>query len=191
MKKALFVTLFLTLSLLACQPPNKEIDNVELVKSYVQALNEFDYLSIISMFNDSIRLKEIVYESTFSKADYYNLFQWDSIFQPKYEILKIEEKADGTVELETSKQGPRILFLNEKPIVNHEVVSFENGKIRMIHILEYKVFDEETWSHKRQTLLDWVDANHPELNGFIYDQTKEGALNYLKALEFYQAAHPQ
>ncbi len=151
-------------------------------------MNDFDYPAIISMFNDSVRMKEIVYDNSFSKDNYYNLFQWDSIFQPSYEILKIEEKADGTVDMEIAKQGPRILFLNEKPVVNHEIIQFEQGKIHQVHIVEYIVFDEETWARKRQSLLDWVDSNYPELNGFIYDQTKAGALNYLKALEYYQMA---
>ncbi|NVJ47916.1 MAG: hypothetical protein HWE07_12345 [Cytophagia bacterium] len=188
MKKLLFFAPFLILLLCSCESKKEEVNKVQLVQEYIQALNDFDYQGIISKFNDSIRMKEIVYSSTFSKADFYDHFQWDSIFQPKYEILKIEEKADGTIDMEISKQGPRILFLNEKPTVNHEIISFEKGKIREVHILEYIVFDEETWSRKRQNLLDWIDANHPELNGFIHDQTKQGALNYLKALEYYKMA---
>ena len=189
MKQFIIQTLFLLIMLCSCGSNQKETDKVEMVKTYVQALNDFDYPSIISLFYDSVRMKEIVYDMSYSKADYYHLFQWDSIFQPQYEILKIQEMTDGTIDLEISKKGPRILFLNEKPTVTHEVISFKNDKIHSVHIRDYLVFDDQTWEAKRQKLLDFIDQHHPELNGFIYDQTKQGALNYLKALELYRAAN--
>lgn len=174
---------------LSCQPKEKEVDKVQLVKDYVSALNTFDFEGIVSKFQDSVRLKEIVYESHFSREDYYHLFQWDSIFQPKYEILEIEEAEDGTVKMQVSKAGPRILFLNKKPIITDEVVRFEGDKIQSVQITDYVVFDEVTWTNTRKDLLSWINANHPELNGFLHDQTKQGALNYMKALEYYQASH--
>jgi len=34
--------------------------------------------------------------------------------------------------------------------------------------------------------LSWVSENHPELNGFINDQTEAGGKKFLKALELYE-----
>lgn len=191
MKKLLLSTCLLPLFFGSCQPKLKEVDRTVLAEEYIQALNEFDYPSIISLFYDSVRMKEIVYETTFSKADYYNLFQWDSIFQPEYKVLQIQELPGEKIELQISKLGPRINFLMDNPIITKEVLSFEKGKIYEVEIIEYLYFDDETWVARRQALIEWVAANHPELDGFIYDQTKVGALNYLRAIELYKAANNQ
>lgn len=189
MIKRLLFAPFLVLILLGCQPKEKEVDRVQLVESYVEALNNFDYEGIVSKFQDSVRLKEIVFESFFSRDQYYKLFQWDSIFQPKYEILNINELPGDKVEMEVSKQDPRILYLNEQPIVTHEIVSFDGNKIKLVEIDRYVIFDEVTWTNNRKRLVNWVNSNHPELNGFLHDQTKEGAQKYMKALEYYSKAH--
>lgn len=188
MKKLLFFAPFLAVLLYSCQPSKKEVDKVQLVKDYIAALNAFDYPAIIDKFKDSIRLKERVYESTFSKEDYYVHFQWDSTLHPVYKILEIKEAEDGTVHMHVSKLEERIQFLNEEAIVTDEVVSFEDGKIHNIDIVNYVVFNEVEWINNRKRLVAWVNTNHPELNGFLHDQTREGALNYLKALEYYEMA---
>lgn len=188
MKKLLFFAPFLALFLISCQPSKKEVDKVQLVKDYIAALNAFDYPAIIDKFKDSIRLKERVYESIFSKEDYYHLFQWDSTLNPTYKILEINEAEDGTVHMHVSKLEERIQFLNEEAIVTDEVVSFEEGKIHNIDIVNYVVFNEVEWINNRKKLVTWVNNNHPELNGFLHDQSKKGALQYLKALEYYQMA---
>jgi len=189
MKKLLFFAPFLAVLLCSCQPSHREVDKIQLVKDYIAALNQFDYPAIIDKFGDSVRMKERVYESTFSKEDYYHHFQWDSTLKPTYKILEISEVEDGTVHMHVSKLEERIEFLNEEAIVTDEVVTFENGKIHNINIVNYVVFNEVEWINNRKQLVTWVNNNHPELNGFLHDQTKQGALNYLKALEYYKQAN--
>lgn len=42
------------------------------------------------------------------------------------------------------------------------------------------------WSAWKNSLVKWVDANHPDLNGFIHDLSKTGAENYLKAIDLFK-----
>lgn len=191
MKKLLFFAPFLAILLCSCEPKKEEVNKVQLVQEYIQALNDFDYQGIISKFEDSVRMKERVYESAFSKEDYYYHFQWDSTLKPTYKILEISEAEDGTVHMHVSKLEERIQFLNEEAIVTDEVVTFENGKIHDINIVNYVIFNEVEWINNRKDLVTWVNNNHPELNGFLHDQTREGAIHYLQALKYYKEANPE
>ncbi len=47
-------------------------------------------------------------------------------------------------------------------------------------------FNEGTWERNKNELLSWIDENHSELNGFIYDQTESGGMKFLKAIELYK-----
>ncbi|SFB87024.1 hypothetical protein SAMN04487891_103144 [Flagellimonas taeanensis] len=183
--KKLAIFTLCVLMAMSCQQKNKEIDKVKIVNDYIDALNASDYDKVAGLFRDSIRLREMDYVSAFSKEGYHSLFQWDSTFHPKYEILDV--KSDGNeVRMKVSKQCERILFLNEEPIITQEVVKFDGDAIQSIDIVEYVVFNDSLWSAKRADLMAWIENHHPELNGFIYDQTKQGALNYLKAMALYK-----
>lgn len=182
------ILFLLIICCLSCQKSEKQSGKVDQVKSYINALNEGKYSEITRLFKDSIRLKEIVYQSSFSKEAYYDLFQWDSTFHPTYSLLEIEQKGEE-VHMRVSKEGPRILFLNEEPIITREVVQFEDDLMIGVTITNYEVFNDSTWSEKRAKLIDWIATYKPELDGFIYDQTKDGALKYLKAISAYQQSH--
>lgn len=164
------------------------IPKTQLVEQYINALNKSDFQQVRFLFFDSIRLKELDYVSVFSKDDYYHLFQWDSTFHPTYKILEIQEDKSG-VKMKVSKECKRILFLNQEPIVTHEFVKFKDNKIMSVDIIDYKVFNDSIWSLNRANLVSWITTNHPELNGFLHDQSKQGALNYLKAIQLYQQSH--
>lgn len=185
----IILTIVISIIGISCQYSNESVNKVEIAEEYINALNESDYDEIITLFKDSVRLKELVYSSAFSKEEYYHLFQWDSTFHPTYKILSIQEE-NGAVRMKVSKECTRILFLNEEPNVTDELVRFEDGKINSIEITNYVVFNEEKWEKNRADLVSWVEANHPELNGFLYDQTKKGALKYLEALRLYQENMP-
>ena len=103
----------------------------------------------------------------------------------------LQEDADD-IELDTLHEDlEKITGDENRKIVQFALLSFEKDKIYEVEIIEYLYFDDETWVARRQALIEWVAANHPELDGFIYDQTKAGALNYLKAIELYKAANNQ
>lgn len=183
--KKLAVFALCILMAMSCQQKNKGIDKVKIVNDYIDALNVSDYEKVTGLFRDSIRLKEMDYVSAFSKEAYHSLFQWDSTFGPKYQILDIRSDGDG-VRMKVSKQCERILFLNEEPIITQEVVKFDGDAIQSIDIVEYVVFNDSLWSAKREDLVSWIEDHHPDLNGFIHDQTKQGAMNYRKAMALYR-----
>lgn len=178
--KFLFAILCLAF-VVACQKPNAE----EVARDYYQALNTSDFERITQLKYDSVRVKEGPYNTAYSISDYVNWLQWDSVFRPKYEILDIKMEGDA-VELTVSKVCQRIQFLNGGPMVSKERIQFKEGKMYALEILEFVSFDNEGWNNRREELVGWIEEHHPELNGFIYDQTLQGGLNYLKALELYQ-----
>lgn len=63
-------------------------------------------------------------------------------------------------------------------------MTITNGKVAQIRT-EYVNFDDVTFGNNRTKLLAYIKEYHPELNGFINDQTEAGGKNYLKALEYY------
>jgi len=185
MKNFLLLTIMSCAILFSCQQQKREVDKVALVKDYIKALNRSDYKAIIDSFHDSVRMKELDYISAMSKSNYYQFFQWDSTFVPEYKIISIKE-LDGAVNMQVSKNCSRIDFLHEEPTVNDELVTFENGQIKHIEIVKYIVFNDEKWSKNRARLTNWIKEHHPELDGFLYDQTKAGALNYLQAIKLFR-----
>ncbi len=176
----LFVCIF---SLNGCSRNN----NTQLVKDFYNQLNHSNYSELSEFIGDSITITEGDYNMNYSKNDYYQFFQWDSVFNPKYEILAIKEM-DNNVEISISKTCTRIKFLNQKPLVSTEVIEIKNQKISKIKNIEMDS-DFKLWDTKRSQMVNWIKKNHPELDGFIYDQTKIGAQNYLKAIDFYEQSN--
>ena len=188
MNKIIILSFLLTLGFISCKTSEKQINNIEIAKDFYTVLNNYNYSTIPLLIKDSILTKEGSYKKTFSQHDFIEILKWDSIFKPEYTILKIEEE-NGVVKARISKKDKRILFLHEAPIVTNEVITFSEGKIKSVEITDYAVFNDTVFSKNRSKLLSWIDENHPELNGFIHDQTKTGGLKYLKALDFYEKAH--
>jgi hypothetical protein len=111
--------------------------------------------------------------------------EWDSVFDPTYKILEIEEE-NQVVKAKISKIDKRILFLNEEPMVWYEIVRFDNNKIVQVERIEYEVFNVEKFLKNRDGLVNWIDKNHSELSGFLFPQTRSVGLKYLKAIEMYE-----
>lgn len=186
MKKvvALFFCLVVAVS---CMHHNKEIDKAQIAENYISALNNSDYTKVAEMFLDSIRFNEMDYMRTFTKEGYRDLIQWDSVFHPTYQILDRKEMGDE-IHLKVSKTCDRIMFLQGEPFISREVIKFKEGSIYSIDIVDYVDFNDSLWIANREDLVSWIGEHHPELNGFIYDQTKKGAINYLKAMELYRSS---
>ncbi|MDC6367135.1 MULTISPECIES: hypothetical protein [Flavobacteriaceae] len=183
--KNIVIVAILVICVISCKQEKKKVDKVQLVESYIDALNGRNFDEVFRCFKDSIRMKELDYASAYSKREYYPFFQWDSTFGATYQILEIKPKGMD-VEMKVSKQCTRIQFLNEEPIITKELVKFEDGAINSVDITEYIVFNDEKWTGNRERLVTWIKTNYPELDGFLIDQSRQGALNYLKAIELYQ-----
>ncbi|MBO3696917.1 hypothetical protein [Roseivirga sp. E12] len=189
--KRLFLLLSLfTLMLLSCNSKVQDSEEKELIKAYFSSLNNFELEAIPNYFYDSIRMKENDYLYVASKDSFYIKLQWDSVFRPKYDVIAIEE-ADNDIIVEVSKSDPRILFLNEEPTIYRDRFSFKDGKIYSIETGEFVLFNWDLWDSNRSKIVNYIKENHPELDGFLYDQTKQGALNYTRAINLYKAAHQE
>jgi len=178
------ILLLLTIGLISCKNSKKEIDSVEIAKQYFKFLDNSDYSKMSDWLADSITTAEGEYKQTYSKSDYLEFLKWDSVFDPNYEILKIEQK-HGIVRAKISKMDKRISFLHEESFITNQTVKFQNDKIISVET-QYVDFNEETWERNKNKLLSWIDENHPEFNGFIHNQTESGGIKFLKAIELYK-----
>ncbi|MFL1897219.1 hypothetical protein ACJRPK_16065 [Aquimarina sp. 2-A2] len=183
MNKIIIIVL-LAVELLSCKNTEKEIDRVAIAKQYFEVLDKSDYSKMSNWFGDSLQTIEGGHSTTYAIEDYLELLKWDAVFDPTYEILEIEQKGDVVI-AKISKMDKRILFLHEKPFITSQTVSFQNDKIIKVETA-YVNFDYPTWDKNKNSLLTWVNENHPELNGFIHDQTEKGGLKFLKAIELYK-----
>ncbi len=179
MNKIIVLSLLLTIGFISCKNSEKKIDRVEIAKKYFEVHDNSDYSKISDWFADNLTTIEGEYKQTYSKSDYLEFLKWDSVFDPNYEILEIEQK-DGIVKAKISKMDKRISFLHEEPFITNQTIKFQNDKIISVET-EYVDFNEGTWERNKNELLSWIDENHSELNGFIYDQTESGGMKFLKA----------
>ncbi|MBX2840283.1 MAG: hypothetical protein KTR26_00825 [Flammeovirgaceae bacterium] len=170
---------------ISCQEHQEELTSKQIVEAYFVALNNYNFEEISAYTSDNILRTEGEYVVTKNKVDLQRIFQWDSVFVPKYEILEIEEK-DQAIVATISKNCKRITFLHDTPMVYKTIIEVTDHKITKMKTDEYIEFDDAKWQKRRDMLVKWIDENHPELNGFIHDQTIVGAQNYLKAIALYQ-----
>ncbi|TWO30408.1 hypothetical protein E1J38_014735 [Seonamhaeicola sediminis] len=187
MNKFTVLLLLVTIGIISCKNSEKEIDKLEIAKKYYEVLDKSNVSGIETLLTDSLLTKETEYdyEQTFSKKEYVEWLKWDSVFKPTYKILEIGQE-NGTVKAKISKTDKRISFLHKEPIVTDQVIRFDKDKITSIETTKYVIFNDSVFVKNRDGLLNWIDKNHPELNGFIYDQTKTGGMKYLKAIELYE-----
>lgn len=187
MNKTIVLFLLLTLGFLACKPSEKDINKLEIAKKYYNVLNNSDVSEIVSLLTDSIVIRENEnnYQEIFSQKGYLTWLEWDSVFNPTYEIFEIEEE-NGIVRSKISKIDKRINFLHEEPMVWNEIIRFKDNKISRIERIKYENFNVAKFLKNRDELVSWIEKYHPELDGFLYDQTELGGIKYLKAIDLYK-----
>jgi hypothetical protein len=187
MSKITVLLWFVTIGVISCKNSVSEVDKLEIAKAYYEVLDKSNVSGIETLLTDSLLTKETGYdyEQTFSKKEYVEWLKWDSVFEPTYKILEIRQE-NGTVKAKISKTDKRISFLHKEPIVTDQVIHFDKDKITSIETTKYVIFNDSLFVANREKLLNWVDENHPELGGFINDQTKTGGMKYLKAIELYE-----
>ncbi len=187
MNKTIVLLWLLTIGFISCKKSEKQIDKLEIAKNYYEVLDQSNVSGMATLLADSLLTKETEYdyEQTFSLKEYIEWLKWDAVFEPTYEVLEIEQENE-MVKARISKMDKRISFLHEAPIVTEQVIRFDNDKIASIETTKYVIFNDSTFVRNRDGLLNWIDKNHPALNGFIYDQTAAGGSKYLKAIELYK-----
>lgn len=188
--KKICALIVLVMLVISCNSRVEESSEKQLIKAYYASLNNFELGSIPGYYYDSIRMVENDYLYLASKDSFYIKLQWDSVFRPRYEILEIEEIENDLI-VEVSKSDPRILFLNEEPSVYRERFSFKEGLIFSSETKDFVIFNWDLWDKNRSKLVNWIKENHPELDGFLYDQTRQGGINYLRAIALYKGAHQE
>lgn len=170
------------ISLTACQSFTKENANERSVHLYLHSLNQGNHQTIDQLISDSIKVSDQGYLISKGKKQFHTIFKWDSVFSPSYRLLQIEASEDG-VNTIIEKSCQRIRFLQDSASIYKTTFRFNRNRISEIETTGNIYFDTLRWTQNRDTLVNWIKSNHPELDGFIYDQTKEGAENYMKAIK--------
>ena len=187
MKRNIALILLCLAIVAGCQNPKKKVDKLEIAKQYYEALDNSDGLIMKELLADTLFTVETDYdyEQYFTREGYVESWlRWDSVFAPTYKVLDIEQDQE-LVKATISKSDKRILFLHNEPTVWDEILQFDGVAIARI-ARRNVTFNDTLWVQNVNALLAWIDANHPELNGFINDQTRTGGMNYLKAIELYE-----
>jgi len=178
-----FVLFFLTILLIGCN--DKKRTPRELVTEYYNAFNSSDFDGLTAVIADSITIVEGDYVMPYSKESFYEQFKWDSIFQPTYEIVALEDQNNQIIATVASS-SKRYKFLKNDPLTCRFRISFNSNEITKLESLECLDADWNVWQTERDSLVSWTSKNHPELDGFIHDLTMNGAINYQKAIELYE-----
>ena len=174
----------ISIILLSCTHSGARKSQEAIVKDYIDDLNKSDFSRISEVIHDSIMTIEGGLVGCKNKSEFYTIFQWDSVFSPVYKIKSIE-KNEQNIEAIISKECDRIRFLHDSATVYRSVFEFQGDMIVKISNIEDIVFDLQKWVSRRDTLVNWIDQNYPDLSGFVFDQTMQGAKNYLKAISLY------
>src|SRR5690606_10902839 len=119
-------------------------------KRYYNVLDNSDCFKIGALISDSILVRDGDYIQKFSQNDYVQWLKWDSVFDPTYKILQIEQE-NGIVKAEISKMDKRIMFLHREPIVTTEIIRFNGNKIVSVE-RESVIFNETTFLKNRNDL---------------------------------------
>ena len=171
--------------LISCNQPDHESTYTKYIYSY----NIAGFKSISGIIADTIILKDIEgYEVRYTRSQFKKYYLWDSVFKPEIRVISLT-CTDSTVEVTQSTSSQRFEFLENSPLITRKRIYFQNGKIKTIENLEYLNVNWGIWTRKRDSLVNWIDLNHTDLSGFIYDQSLIGAQKYMEAIKLYNQAN--
>ncbi len=176
--------LFLQLLLIGCS--DQKLTPGETVIRYYAARDALNFNETEKLLSDSITITEGDYVMSYNTDNFYEVFKWDSLFQPSYKIVELEENKNHIV-VTVFLNSIRLNFLNHGPMTCQYKITFRDEKIAKFESLDCTDVDWNTWQKNRDHLVRWTHDNHPELGGFIHDMTANGARNYLHAIEHYNA----
>ncbi len=190
MNKIIALFLLFLIGIASCRNSENEFDKLEIAKNYYEILDQSDASGLEALLTDSLLTRETDYdyEQTFSKEEYIEWLRWDSVFEPTYKILEIGQENE-VVKVKISKIDKRITFLHEEPIVTEHLIHFEEDKITTVETTKYVIFNDSLFVANREQFLNWIDENHPEMGGFIFDQTEAGGIKYLNAIELFESSN--
>lgn len=164
----------------------KQSNYIRTTKNYFDDYAKKKYEDIMPYLSDSISIVDGDYKKTYSLEEFQQYYQWDSVFNPKSNILEISS-IENNVLLTISTHSKRFEFLGNNPMITKQKVLYKENKIYEIEILESVNVDWNVWVNKRDSLVEWINVEHPDLVGFIYDMTKTGGEKYLKAISLYDS----
>ncbi len=176
---------FLSIVYLIASCTEEKSSEAEQITEYYQGFEHSDYKKIKGTLADSLTITEGDYTMAFTPESYYEHFKWDSVFKPVYDVVAIENQEDKPVAT-VSVYSLRFEFLKNNPLTCRHRFHFDSGKITKIENLDCIDTNWEIWQEERDALVSWVKLNHPELDGFIQDLSRKGAVNYVKAIELYK-----
>ena len=164
---------------------NKKTPSPEAaVRQFYKGFTTGNFNAIDAVLSDTVKTKEGDYLNSYSKTDFYSLFQWDSVFKTSYEIKDLQN-IENEIVVTIASRSLRYEFLKNNPLVYKRKFSFKADKIAFTETLNYLDTDWKVWENRRDSLVVWIKAKHPEIDSFIYDLSKNGAINYLNAIELY------
>ncbi len=162
----------------------KNLDD-SVIHRYYAAVEQNDFNAMKQFLHDSVATYEGKMLISKGVKDFYRIYQWDSVFQPTYRIVEANESDPDTYVVKISKDCRRIRFLMDEPFLTSQKISTDGEKILRIETIDYLNADWDKWESRRNALVGYTDTHHPELSGFVFDQSREGAVHYLQAIEHY------
>ena len=182
MKNTFFI-LFLIVVLTSCD--NKKLSHKETITIYYKAFDSGDFNKLKGVIHDSITMINGDFVTPFDKDSFYEFYKWDSIFEPSYEVIDLSEENDNVIAT-ISQKNIRNEFLKNNPLQFKVKISFASGKITKLEELDYIGVNWQEWNQEKDSLVNWIKVNHPNLDGFVNDMTRKGAINYVRAIELYK-----
>jgi hypothetical protein len=183
----IFGIILAVFALVACQQTKSDL---ELVQQYYKGLNNGDYQMVADVIGESLIMRENQdnFEVAFNTEEFHKWFQWDSVFNPIYEI-KPSQLVNDTLRIAVTKTCDRILLFHEAPITFLAYFEISNGRINAINRYDYLDTDWAKWIQNREDLIVWINGNHPHLNGFMNRQDKLYAERFASAIKLFKTSY--